>query len=292
VSLVEAAGGPVLIQGITGRVASRHTSFMRSYGTDVVAGVAPGRGGREIDGIPVYDTVERAVAETGARASVAFLPPAAVGDGIAEAAEAGLELCVSVTEGVPLHDLLDCFEVADQHGMKVLGPNCPGMMSQGEHLLGFLPVGVTTAGSCAVIARSGTLSYEAVYALGRGGLGISLWIGVGGDGVKGSTFADLVPEVRSDPRTEALVVIGEIGGTDEEDLAVKLEETSIPTVALLAGSTAPEGIPLGHAGAIVEGGRGTYAAKRQRLEAADVRVVEIPSDIPDAVQAAIAGKKK
>ncbi|MET7331193.1 CoA-binding protein [Nonomuraea sp. NPDC005650] len=282
-SLFLDAGKAVLIQGITGRAAARHAEYMREYGTGVVAGVAPGRGGRTVGGVPVFDTVAGAVEATGARTSVAFLPPGAVGDGLVEAAEAGIELCVSVTEGVPLHDVLDGLEAAGHNGMRVIGPNCPGVLSAGRYLLGFLPAAITVPGPVAVLARSGTLSYEAVHALARHGVGVSLWAGVGGDRVKGSAFADLLPDVLDDPRTEALVLVGEIGGTDEEDVAALLDGRGLPAVALLAGASAPEGIALGHAGAIIEGGVGTVEGKRLRLEEAGIPVVRRPSEIPVAL---------
>jgi succinyl-CoA synthetase alpha subunit len=282
-SLFQDAGAAVLIQGITGTAAARHAQYMREYGTGLVAGVAPGREGRTVAGVPVFDTVAAAVEATGARTSVAFLPPGAVGDGLAEAAEAGIGLSVNVTEGVPLHDLLRGLAAAEQAGMRVIGPNCPGLLSAGRYLLGFLPATITFPGPVAVLSRSGTLSYEAVYALRRRGLGVSLWVGVGGDRLKGSTFADLLPHVLGDTRTEALVLIGEIGGTDEEDVAMLLSAGGLPTVALLAGASAPEGIALGHAGAIIEGGAGGIKGKRLRLESAGVQVVDRPSEIPVAL---------
>ncbi|HEY4278424.1 MAG TPA: CoA-binding protein [Conexibacter sp.] len=284
-SLFADAGASVVIQGITGRAASRHARHMQDYGTNVVAGVAPGRAGRVVDGIPVFDTVVAAREATGATTSVAFLPTGAVGDGVAEAADAGISLLVCLTEGVPLHDVVKGLEVARDNEMRVVGPNCPGMVSAGRYLLGFLPVEKMPVGGTAVLSRSGTLSYEAVHALGRDGLGVSLWIGVGGDRVKGSSFSTLLPDVLADERTDSLVIIGEIGGTDEEDLAVLLDGIELPVVALLAGSSAPEGVSLGHAGAIVEGGRGTYAAKRASLEAAGVTVVTRPSEIASSIKA-------
>jgi succinyl-CoA synthetase alpha subunit len=284
-SIFDEAGASVLIQGITGRAASRHAKHMSDYGTNVVAGVAPGRAGRIVDGIPVFDTIAAAREATGATTSVAFLPTGAVGDGLAEAADAGISLTVCLTEGVPLHDVVSGLEAARESGMRVIGPNCPGMVSAGRYLLGFLPVERMPVGGTAVLSRSGTLSYEAVHALGGAGLGVSLWIGVGGDRVKGSCFSDLLPDVLEDERTDSLVLLGEIGGTDEEDLAELLRDTDIPVVALLAGSSAPEGVSLGHAGAIVEGGRGTYKAKRASLEAAGVAVVTRPSDIPVSILA-------
>jgi len=289
VSLAD-AGRSVLIQGITGHAARRHTAFMREYGTNIVAGVAPRRGGVDVDGVPVFETVADAVDATGATTTVAFLPARAVADGLVEAAEAGIRTAVSVTEGVSLHDVVRAAEAADGAGMRIIGPNCPGMLSADRFLLGFLPTRSVSPGGCAVLSRSGTLSYEAVYALGQGGLGVSLWVGVGGDRVKGSSFEDLLPEVLADHRTEALVLIGEIGGSDEELVADALRDLDLPTVAMLAGASAPEGVALGHAGAIVEGGRGTYAAKRAALEAVGVVVVDRPSELPAAVRAVTANE--
>lgn len=285
-ALLESAGR-VLVQGATGRVARRHISFMREYGTNVVAGVSPGRGGGTLDGLPIFDTVERAVAATAATSTVAFLPPAATADGLIEAAEAGLGLAVSVTEGVPLHDMVQVAAAADRARMRVVGPNGPGMLCADRFLLGFLPATIVSPGPCAVISRSGTLSYEAVFALAHAGFGVSLWIGVGGDRVKGSTFAELIPATFEDPRTEVVVLVGEIGGTDEQDAAEVIERFGTRAVALLAGAFAPQGVSLGHAGAIVDGPGGTYTAKRARLEAAGVEVVDDPMELGPAVRRAL-----
>jgi succinyl-CoA synthetase alpha subunit len=284
-SFLSTAGDRVLVQGLSGHAARRHARHMAEYGSKIVAGVVPGRGGERIDGVPVFDTVEAACAATGASTAVAFLPPGAVGDALVEDAEAGVSLAVSLTEGVASHDLVRALEVADAKGMRVVGPNSPGVMRPGQYLLGFLPVSATMPGRCALLARSGTLSYEAAFAMSRADVGLSIWIGVGGDRVKGSRFASLVPDVLADPATDSLVVVGEIGGADEEELADLLQGAArdLRVVALLAGKAAPEGVPLGHAGAIIEGGRGTYSSKRASLEDAGVIVVDRPSQIPAAL---------
>ncbi|WP_033289043.1 succinate--CoA ligase subunit alpha [Amycolatopsis jejuensis] len=283
-NFLDTAGDAVVIQGATGRVGRRHLARMRAYGTTVVGGVSPGHGGSEVDGVPIFDSVATAVERTGATTSVAFLPPDTARDGLIEAADAGISLCVSVTEGVPRQDLLEVLEAARSTGMRLVGPNSPGLLSQGRYLLGFLPVSSVTPGPCAVVSRSGTLSYEVVHALGQHGLGVSTWIGIGGDRVKGTSFTELLPMVRLDARNKVIVLVGEIGGTDEEDFAAALAEAPAPVVALLAGRSAPEGVALGHAGAIVEAGAGGFAGKKACLEKAGVTVVDRPSTVVRAVQ--------
>ena len=278
-TLLDQAAHGVIVQGMTGQIGRRHTSRMRAYGTPIAAGVTPGRGGTVVDDVPVFNTVVEAVEATGARTSVAFLPGEVAPDGIVEAAEAGIGLIVLPTEGMRLHDTLRALDAAQQYGARVVGPNTGGLLVPGKLTLGFLPSDFARPGPCAVISRSGTLSYETVLALANVGLGVSVWIGVGGDRVKGSTFADLLPDLLADDRTGAVVILGEIGGTDEEDAAVILANAQIPAVALLAGRTAPAGISMGHAGAIVNGTRGSYASKRQALLAAGVAVAQSPSEI-------------
>ena len=278
-SLLDGAAHGVIVQGITGQIGRRHTSRMRAYGTNIVAGVTPGRGGSLADGVPVFDTMAEAVEATGARASIAFLPGAVAPDGIIEAAEAGVGLIVLPTEGMLLHDTLRALDIARQRGARVIGPNTGGLLVPGKLSLGFLPSDFARPGPCAVISRSGTLSYETVLALANVGLGVSAWIGVGGDRVKGSTFADLLPDLLADSRTSAVVLLGEIGGTDEEDAATILAGAGVPSVALLAGRTAPAGISMGHAGAIVNGSRGSYASKREALLAAGIAVAQSPSEV-------------
>jgi succinyl-CoA synthetase alpha subunit len=264
---------------MTGQIGRRHTTRMRAYGTPVVAGVTPGRGGTVVDEVPVFNTIAEAVAATGARASVAFLPGEVAPDGIVEAAEAGIGLLVCPTEGMHLHETLKALDAADRCGMRVVGPNTGGLLVPGKLSLGFLPSDFARPGPCVVLSRSGTLSYETVLALANVWIGVSVWIGVGGDRVKGSTFADLLPDLLQDERTGAVVILGEIGGTDEEDAATILSGARVPSVALLAGRTAPVGISMGHAGAIVNGTRGSYESKREALLAAGVAVATSPSEI-------------
>ena len=278
-TVLDQAQSGVIVQGMTGQIGRRHTSRMQAYGTPIVAGVTPGRGGTTVDGVPVFNTVAEAVDATGARASVAFLPGEVAPDGIVEASEAGVGLVVLPTEGMRLHDTLRALDAARQHGTRVIGPNTGGLLVPGKLSLGFLPSDFARPGPCAVLSRSGTLSYETVLALANVGLGVSVWIGIGGDRVKGSTFADLLPDLLADDRTGAVVILGEIGGTDEEDAAAILARSPVPAVALLAGRTAPVGVSMGHAGAIVDGTRGSYESKRDALLAAGVAVASSPSEI-------------
>lgn len=274
----------VIIQGLTGRVGRVHARRMLEYGTPIVAGVAPGRLGMTVEGIPVYDTVHQASAETGSRCTVAFLPPDAAAEGLLEAAEAGIRLAVCVTEGVETHDALIALGEAAACGMQVIGPNSPGILIPGALSLGFLPAQVACAGCCAVLARSGTLSYEVVWSLTRAGIGQSMWIVVGGDRLKGVSFSDMLPYVISDPGTDALVLVGEVGGSDEEDAAALLRSSPFPTVAIIAGRHAPADRKMGHAGAIVAGSTGTYAGKAAALNEAGAAVVDLPSEVPSALR--------
>jgi succinyl-CoA synthetase alpha subunit/succinyl-CoA synthetase beta subunit len=278
-TLLDQATTGVIVQGMTGQIGRRHTSRMQAYGTPIVAGVTPGRGGTVVDGVPVFNTVADAVDATGARASIAFLPAEVAPDGIVEAAEAGVALIVCPTEGMRLHNTLRALDAAQRHGTRVVGPNTGGLLVPGKLSLGFLPADFARPGPCAVLSRSGTLSYESVLALANVGLGVSVWIGVGGDRMKGSTFADLLPDLLHDSRTGAVVILGEIGGTDEEDAAAILAGSDVPAVALLAGRTAPAGVSMGHAGAIVDGTRGSYESKRDALLAAGVAVAQSPSEM-------------
>lgn len=277
--LVAMSSGPVVVQGITGRVARRHTRRMLDYGTAVVAGVTPGRAGQQVENLPVFDTLAQAVAETGARVSVAFLPPLVAADGLLEAAEAGIELVVCTTEGVPVHSLLPALERAASAGMRVVGPNSPGLLLPGRLSLGFLPGSVARPGNVALLSRSGTLSYEVAHALSRVGLGESVWVGVGGDRIVGTTFSDLLPSLDADPATRAVALVGEIGGSEEEDAAQALVGSGLICAALIAGRTAPTGVAMGHAGAFVAAGAGGYAAKAQALEAANIYVARSPMQL-------------
>ena len=274
----------VIVQGLTGRAAKIHSQRMRDYGTRIVAGVVPGRASQEQDGIPIYDTVRAAIDATGAQTVVGFLPPEAAGDGLMEAAEAGIRLAISVSEGVQLHDILPALALAQLTGMHVIGPNTPGVLIPGRWSVGFLPSDVVRPGPCAVLSRSGTLSYEVVFQLSRAGIGQSLWLVVGGDRVKGTRFADVIPRLADDGVTRSLVLIGEIGGTDEEDAAPLVRELKIPTVAIVAGRHAPANRQMGHAGALIAGDSGTYLSKALALRDAGVTVVARPSEIPPTIR--------
>jgi succinyl-CoA synthetase alpha subunit len=274
----------VIVQGLTGHAARIHTRRMRAYGTSIAAGVVPGRAGQEFDGIPIYDTVRNAMDSTGAVTTVGFLPPEAAGDGLLEAAEAGIRLAISLSEGVHTHDILQALAVAHAAGMRVIGPNTPGILVPGRWSVGFLPSEVARPGHCAVLSKSGTLSYEVVFQLSQAGIGQSIWVVVGGDRLKGSRFADIIPELVDDGSTRTLVLIGEIGGSDEEDAAQLLRDLRLPTVAIIAGRHAPADRQMGHAGALISGGAGTYASKLEALEHAGVTVVVSPSQISGAIR--------
>jgi succinyl-CoA synthetase alpha subunit len=265
---------PVIVQGITGRAGQLHSRLMRRYGTNVVGGVSPGAGVREVSGAPVFPSCREAVAVTGARASVLLVGALQLLAAMQEAVAAGIRYLVTPTEGMPVHDALKARQLVRGAGAIWIGASTPGMAVPGEAKLGFLPDDSLLPGPLGLMSRSGTLSYEAGYRLARCGVGTSVWVGVGGDPVKGTRYADLVPFYASDPRTEALLIIGEIGGTDEEEFAAALTAQRFPkpVFALLAGESAPEGVTMGHAGALVHGSHGTYAAKRAALKSAGVTV--------------------
>jgi len=263
---------PVLVQGITGRAGSQHAVAMRAYGTHVVGGVGSREG--DVEGIPVYRRCSEAVVHTGAQASVVMVPPVAVRDAVVEAIDAGVRLVVIVTEGVPVHDALAIVRHARAHGATCIGASTAGLAIPGRMKLGFLPDVSLAPGPLGVMSKSGTLAYEVCWRLATRGVGQSVWIGVGGDAVKGTRFGDCVPFFARHRETRALLMIGEIGGDEEETFAARLvaERFAKPVYALLAGSTAPEGVTMGHAGAIAGAGTGTIASKRTALEAAGVRV--------------------
>jgi succinyl-CoA synthetase alpha subunit len=267
---------PVMIQGITGRAGRTHAQLMQRYGTRVVAGVvASAAAPRDpIAGIPVFASCREAVAQTGARASLIMVPPLNVLTAVQDALAGGIELLVAVTEGVPVHDALKIVRMVRDHDAVLIGPSTPGIAVPGRMKIGFLPDAALTPGPLGIVSKSGTLSYELCYRLSQRGIGQSLWIGGGGDPVKGARFGDLVPLFQSHADTRALLVIGEIGGTEEEDLAEALlrEKFSKPVFALLAGTTAPEGVTMGHAGALIHGSRGSAQSKIAALSAANVRV--------------------
>jgi len=290
VSILADEATRVLVQGITGKEGAFHTQQCVDYGTQVVAGVTPGKGGQTALGVPVYDTVQEAVQREGANASVIFVPPAFAADAILEAADAGVALIVCITEGIPALDMVKVKAFVRSRDCRLIGPNCPGIISPGKCKIGIMPGFVHRPGSVGVISRSGTLTYEAVWQLSERGLGQSTCIGIGGDPVVGSTFVDLLRLFREDEETEAVVLIGEIGGTAEEEAAAYVAECfDKPVVAFIAGQTAPPGKRMGHAGAIIAGGKGTAAEKMAALEAAGITVCRSPAEIGQTLQGVLAG---
>jgi succinyl-CoA synthetase alpha subunit len=282
----------LLVQGITGREGEFHARAMLDYGTNIVAGVTPGKGGqRALDGrVRVWDTVHDAVSEAGANASCVFVPAAFAPDAILEAAEAGIGLVVCITEGIPALDMLRVVHALEDLGVRLIGPNCPGLTSVGEAKVGIIPGNIHAAGPVGLVSRSGTLTYEVVQALTDAGLGQTTCVGIGGDPIVGSGFVDVLAMLNDDPATEAIVMIGEIGGEEEERAADFVRrEVRKPMAAFVAGRTAPPGRRMGHAGAIISGGAGTAESKRAALEVAGVRVADSPSQIPRLLRDARVG---
>ncbi len=279
----------LLVQGITGGEGSFHTRQMMEYGTRVVAGVTPGKGGQTFDDkVPIFNTVEEAVRETGANASVIFVPPPFAADAIMEAADAGVSLIVTITEGIPTRDMITVKAFLDKKETRMIGPNCPGIISPGQCKIGIMPGFIHREGRVGVISRSGTLTYEAVKQLSDLGIGQSTCIGIGGDPVIGTTFTDALKLFNEDPDTDAVVLIGEIGGTAEQEAAAYIKsEFKKPVVAFIAGQTAPPGRRMGHAGAIISGGEGTAAEKMAALKDAGAHVCESPAVIGRTMQKAL-----
>jgi succinyl-CoA synthetase alpha subunit len=281
----------LLVQGM-GRMGQFHARLSIEYGTQVVGGVAPGKGGTSIDGIPAFDTVAQAVAATGANASVIFVPPPGAADAILEAADAGLRLAVCITEGIPALDMLRVKHALGDTKLRLVGPNCPGVVTPGQCRIGIMPAQITRPGPVGVVSRSGTLTYEAVDQLSRLGIGQSSCVGIGGDPVVGSNFVDILALFEKDPETKAVVMIGEIGGSAEETAAAFIQKKmKKPVVAFIAGQNAPAGKRMGHAGAIIAGGKGRASDKIAALEAAGVAVARSPAEIGEtlakAAQAAL-----
>ncbi|MCS7182580.1 MAG: succinate--CoA ligase subunit alpha [Thermoanaerobaculum sp.] len=270
----------VVVQGLTGKEGRFHAARCREYGTQIVAGVTPGKGGQEVDGVPIFNTVAEARKATGCNASLIFVPPLGAADAILEAADAGVELVVCITEGIPARDEVLVRQALAGSPVRLIGPNCPGIISPGKAKLGIMPAHIHREGTIGVVSRSGTLTYEAVDQLTKLGLGQSTCVGIGGDPVPGTSFVDVLAAFQEDPQTEAVVLIGEIGGTAEEEAAEYVKgHFSKPVVAFVAGQTAPPGRRMGHAGAIISGGKGTAKEKMQALQAAGIHVVPTPAEI-------------
>ena len=281
----------VLVQGITGKEGSFHATACRDYGTQVVAGVTPGKGGGDYERIPIFDTVARAVSETGADVSLIFVPPPFAADAIMESAAAGIPLIVAITEGIPVLDMMRVKRFLSGSASRLIGPNCPGIITPGACKIGIMPGFIHKKGSVGVVSRSGTLTYEAVWQLTQLGIGQSTCVGIGGDPVNGTHFIDVLAAFEADEETQAVVMIGEIGGDAEERAAAFIKQKmSKPVVAFIAGITAPPGRRMGHAGAIVSGGQGTATDKMAALTAAGVSVVTNPTTIGETIQKALQGR--
>ena len=275
----------LLIQGITGSQGMLHTRGCRDYGTNVVAGVTPGKGGQDFEGVPIFNTVQEAVKTTAANASMILVPPAFAADAIMEAADAEIPLIVAITEGVPVVDMVTAVSFVRQKGSRLIGPNCPGIITPGQSKIGIMPGPIHRTGSVGIVSRSGTLTYEAVGQITRVGLGQSTCIGIGGDPVNGTNFIDCLKLFQEDPQTEAIVMIGEIGGDAEEQAAEFVKENvTKPIVSFIAGQTAPPGRRMGHAGAIISGGHGTAEEKMSALQNAGIHVVKTPAEIGEQMR--------
>jgi succinyl-CoA synthetase alpha subunit len=282
----------VVTQGITGATGQIHTRACKEYGTQMVAGVVPGKGGTTFEGIPIFDTVEQARKATGCNASVSYVPPAFAADGILEAVAAGIELVICITEGVPVVDMVKVRRYMQGTKSRLIGPNCPGIITPGECKIGIMPGYIHKPGDIGVVSRSGTLTYEAVYQLTQLGIGQSSCIGIGGDPIVGTSHIDALKLFNEDPKTRAVIMIGEIGGTAEEEAAQYIKQNfKKPVVAFIAGQTAPKGRRMGHAGAIISGGRGTAADKIAALEAAGITVAKSPADLGSTMKSVLEGKK-
>jgi succinyl-CoA synthetase alpha subunit len=280
----------VVVQGITGREGSFHTLRNRAYGTQVVAGVTPGKGGADVEGIPVFDTVHRAVEATGADTSLIFVPPAFAADALYEAVDAGISLIVAITEGIPVHEMLRAYNYLRSRGVTLIGPNCPGVISPGRANVGIMPPQIFEPGRVGLVSRSGTLTYQIAHELSQLGLGQSTAVGIGGDPIVGSAFIDVLTRFDADPDTDLVVLVGEIGGDEEEQAARYVAENmSTPVVGYIAGFTAPPGKQMGHAGAIISGSSGTAQAKKTGLEAAGIRVGVDPTEVAVLVRDLLAG---
>jgi succinyl-CoA synthetase alpha subunit len=279
----------LIVQGITGRDGSFHAKQMMEYGTQVVAGVTPGKGGQTFeDRVPVFNTVAEAVAETGANSSVIYVPPAGAADAIFEAADAGVDFIVCITEGVPVLDMTRVAPYVREKGARLLGPNCPGLLSPGKSKVGIIPGHITMPGNIGLVSKSGTLTYEVVYKLKVAGLGTTTCVGIGGDPINGTSFIDCLAAFEADPDTQAVVMLGEIGGTDEQDAASYVKQNMTkPVVGFIAGQTAPPGRRMGHAGAIISGSAGTAEEKMQAFRDNGIGVARRPLDVVGLIQEAL-----
>ncbi len=287
-SILVDEGTRVIVQGITGRDGSFHAQAMLDYGTQVVGGVTPGKGGQKVGALPVFDSMEEAVGETGASCSVIFVPARFAQDAIREAANAGLSLVICITEGIPVLDMIDLYHEMRRKEVRLIGPNCPGVISPGKCKVGIMPGAIHKPGGVGVISRSGTLTYEVVYGLTQRNLGQSTCIGIGGDPVVGTGYLDLLELFEQDDQTEAIVLIGEIGGEAEETAAAFIRDSvTKPVVAYISGRTAPPGKRMGHAGAIISGGKGGAESKVRALREAGVEAVDRPDQIADAISAQV-----
>jgi succinyl-CoA synthetase alpha subunit len=287
VSIFVDKGTKLLVQGITGRDGSFHTKQMMEYGTNVVGGITPGKGGQKFEGtVPIFDTVAEAVAVTGANTSVIYVPPPFAADAMMEAAAAGVALVVCITEGVPVLDMTRVYPYVREKGARLLGPNCPGLITPGASKVGIIPGRICAPGPVGVVSRSGTLTYEIVYQLTRAGIGQTTCVGIGGDPINGTNFIDCLAAFEADPNTKAVAMMGEIGGTDEQE-AAEFVKTKMkkPVVGFIAGQTAPPGRRMGHAGAIISGSAGTAAEKIAAFEAAGMGVAKRPMDFVELIKA-------
>jgi succinyl-CoA synthetase alpha subunit len=291
VAIIVDSSTRLLVQGITGREGSFHTARNKAYGTNVVAGVTPGKGGADVEGIPVFDTVRQAMAETSPNTAMVFVPARFAADAIYEAVDAGIETIICITEGIPAHDMLRVYNSVRPRGITLVGPNCPGVLSPGKANVGIIPAEIFSEGSVGLVSRSGTLTYQIGHELTQLGIGQSTIVGIGGDPVVGSSFLDVLARFEDDPETEYVVMVGEIGGAEEEKAAEFIEaRMTKPVVAYIAGFTAPPGKTMGHAGAIISGTSGTARAKKDALERHGVRVGTNPTEVARLV-AEVAGAR-
>jgi succinyl-CoA synthetase alpha subunit len=282
----------LVVSGLTGREGSFHGLNNRSYGTDLVAGVTPGKGGQDVEGVPIFNTVHEAVSEAGANTSMIFVPPRFAADAILESADAGIDLVICITEGIPVHDMLRVYTHLRRGSTRLVGPNCPGILSPGKANVGIIPAHFFSEGNVGLVSRSGTLTYQIGNELAQRGFGNSSIVGIGGDPIAGSSFIEIIELFEEDPETELIVMCGEIGGEEEERTAEYVRENvSKPVVAYIAGFTAPPGKTMGHAGAIISGSKGTAAAKAEALEAKGVRVGKTPTEVAEIATELLSGAR-